>query len=112
MLSMYIKIIRKEKIFKYIAISKFLYTSRLTSFEKNKKTPAIRNEKENVIAKILQQTDFILLKFFPANKREYSGTNRPLKEFIKKLQNNKTGMTIPFINPYFEIAKEQFKPEA
>ena len=44
---------RKEKIFKYIAISKFLYTSRLTSFEKNKKTPAIRNEKENVIAKIL-----------------------------------------------------------
>ena len=29
-----------------------------------------------------------------------------LKELTKKLANIKTGITIPFIRPYFEIAKE------
>ena len=66
----------------------------------------IKKENEKVTVKILEQTVFILLKFFPACNLAYSGISNPLKELTKKLANIKTGITIPFIRPYFEIAKE------
>ena len=105
-LSIYIKIISKEKILKYAATSMFLYINILSSLEKKKKILAIKNENEKVTVKILEQTVFILLKFFPACNLAYSGISNPLKELTKKLANIKTGITIPFIRPYFEIAKE------
>jgi len=103
-LSIYIKIISKEKILKYAATSMFLYINILSSLEK--KILAIKKENEKVTVKILEQTVFILLKFFPACNLAYSGISNPLKELTKKLANIKTGITIPFIRPYFEIAKE------
>ena len=105
-LSIYIKIISKEKILKYAATSMFLYINILSSLEKKKKILAIKKENEKVTVKILEQTVFILLKFFPAWNLAYSGISNPLKELTKKLANIKTGITIPFIRPYFEIAKE------
>ena len=101
-LSIYIKIISKEKILKYAATSMFLYINILSSLEKKKKILAIKNENEKVTVKILEQTVFILLKFFPACNLAYSGISNPLKELTKKLANIKTGITIPFIRPYFE----------
>jgi len=51
-LSIYIKIISKEKILKYAATSMFLYINILSSLEKKKKILAIKNENEKVTVKI------------------------------------------------------------
>ena len=67
-LSIYIKITKKESIFIHLPTSILSYIAILISFAKKKKIPITKTENIEVKLKTVLQTFFILFKFFPSKK--------------------------------------------